>query len=278
MFNEKDLKQIDDRGSSLETVQQQIHDLIAGFPFARLEAPATRENGIRTFTEKEVHELITNFDRTAKDLRLVKFVPASGAATRMFKHLFEFREMDKSKKADPKLLDDTDFNSAGYFFRNLGKFAFYDDLKRIMARAGFTVEECLQKKDYDTILDFVLTPLGLNYGNLPKGIIKFHHYGTFARTSTGEHMVEGAHYCADRAKRVSIHLTVSPEHLSNFKNLIAYVQPYYESMYGVSYEVSFSEQKASTDTIAVDMNNEPFREKDGSLVFRPGGHGLLKQP
>jgi hypothetical protein len=275
MFTDKDLKQIADRGIPMATIEQQLLDFKNGFPFTRLHAPATRENGIRTFNEKEIHELITNFDRTAKDLKLVKFVPASGAATRMFKHLFEFMEEPASRKKDPKMMEDNDFNSVGYFFSHLNKFAFYDDLKRIMARNGLNIDECLATREYDKILTFVLGPEGLNYGNLPKGIIKFHHYGTFARTATGEHLVEGAHYCADRAKRVTVHLTVSPEHLSSFRDLIAYVQPYYESMFGVLYDISFSVQKPSTDTIAVDLDNEPFREKDGSLVFRPGGHGAL---
>jgi hypothetical protein len=275
MLNQNDLNQIAAREITLETIEKQIHDLTHGYAFAQLQAPATKESGIRTFNEKEIHELITHFDRTAKEMKLVKFVPASGAATRMFKHLFEFRENGDPGKNNAKILQDKDFNSVGYFFSHLNKFAFYDDLKRIMSRAGLNVDECIKKNDFDTVLDFILTPKGMNYGNLPKGVLKFHHYGTFARTATGEHMVEGAHYCASRTKRVSVHLTVSPEHLSNFKDLIAYVQPYYESMFGVSYDVSFSVQKPSTDTIAVDMHNEPFREKDGSLVFRPGGHGAL---
>jgi hypothetical protein len=271
MFSNNDLKQIAGLGISMKTIEQQVNDFKNGFPYTKLQAPASKGNGIRTFNEKEIHELITNFDRTAKDLKLVKFVPASGAATRMFKHLFEFREQVDTIKAS----DDTDFNSAGYFFRNLEKFAFYDDLKRIMSRTGVSIDECFKKKDYNAILDYVLTEKGLNYGNLPKGLIKFHHYGTFSRTATGEHLVEGAHYCANRLKHVKVHLTVSPEHLSNFRDLIAYVQPYYESMFGVSYEIGFSVQKPSTDTLAVDLNNEPFRKKNGSLVFRPGGHGAL---
>ena len=275
MFSQQDLQQIAARGISLETIQQQISDLTKGYPYTRLQAAATAGNGIRKFNEKEIHDLITNFERTAKDLKLVKFVPASGAATRMFKNLFEFQQTYTGTKPDPKFLDDPDFNSAGYFFSHLNKLPFYDDLKRIMSRAGANIDDCLKKGDYSTILDYLLTPKGLNYGNLPKGVLKFHHYGSFARTATGEHMVEGAHYCANRAKRVAVHLTVSPEHLSNFKDLIAYVQPYYESMFGVLYDVTFSVQKPSTDTIAVDLNNQPFREQDGSLVFRPGGHGAL---
>jgi hypothetical protein len=275
MFSHKDLKQIADRGISMETIEQQIHDFKHGYPFTRLMSPATKEKGILSLNEKEIHELITNFDRTAKDLKLVKFVPASGAATRMFKHLYEFKELPESKKHDVKILEDNDFNSTGYLFRNLDKLAFYDDIQRLMSREGMDIRECIKKGDFETILDFILTPKGLNYGNLPKGIIKFHHYGTFSRTSTGEHLVEGAHYCANRSKHVSVHLTVSPEHLSNFRDLIAYVQPYYESMFGVTYDISFSIQKPSTDTLAVGLNNEPFREKDGSLVFRPGGHGAL---
>jgi hypothetical protein len=275
MFSNNDLKQIAARQISMETIERQLNDFKNGYPFARLQAPATKGNGIRNFTEKEIHELITNFDRTAKDMKLVKFVPASGAATRMFKHLFEFREQAEKKKYDANMPEDEDFNSIGYFFSHLNKFAFYDDLRRIMSRAGENIDDCLKKKDYNTLLDYVLTPKGLNYGNLPKGLIKFHHYGTFSRTATGEHLVEGAHYCASRSKHVTVHLTVSPEHLSNFKDLIAYVQPYYESMFGVSYDISFSVQKPSTDTLAVDTDNKPFREKDGSLVFRPGGHGAL---
>jgi hypothetical protein len=240
-----------------------------------LHEAATKGNGILAFNEKEIHEYITNFERAAKDLKLVKFVPASGAATRMFKHLYEFRDISANKKEAAQILADRGFNGVGYFFEHIRKFAFYDDLKLSLQRAGHNIEELLKKGDHSTILDFLMTEKGLNYGNLPKGLIKFHHYGNFARTATGEHLVEGAHYCASRTKMVSIHLTVSPEHLANFHDLIAYVQPYYESMFGVSYEVTFSVQKASTDTIAVDMDNQPFRENDGSLVFRPGGHGAL---
>jgi hypothetical protein len=275
MFDKKDLEQIASLGMELSTIEKQITDFRHGFPFARLHAPATRDNGIRRFNEKEVSDLITNFDRTSKDLRLVKFVPASGAATRMFSHLFAFREADGNSSEAAKLVSDENFNGVGYFFRNLEKLAFYDDLKKLVARSGSNLEELRKHGDYVTILDYIMTPKGLNYGNLPKGLIKFHHYGTFSRTSTGEHLVEGAHYCADRAKNVYLHLTVSPEHVANFKDLIAYVQPYYESMFGVTYHVEFSVQKPCTDTIAVDMNNEPFRDAAGRLVFRPGGHGAL---
>ncbi len=275
MFSQNDLKQIADRGISMETIERQIHNLIQGFPYTRLHAAATKENGIKSFNEKEIHDLITNYDRASKDLKMVKFVPASGAATRMFKHLFEFMELPTEKKRDPEILHDEDFNSVGFFFRNLDRFAFYDDLKRLMSRAGLNIDTCMKNHEFDIILDYVLTAKGLNLGNMPKGMIKFHHYGNFSRTAAGEHLVEGAHYCANRSKHVNVHLTVSPEHLSGFKDLIAYVQPYYESMFGVIYDVDFSVQKPSTDTIAVDMNNQPFREKDGSLVFRPGGHGAL---
>lgn len=275
MLNKRDLEQIAKLGISPEIIEKQIDNFKTGFPFTRLHAPATLGNGIRTFNEKEVHELITNFDRSAKDLKLIKFVPSSGAATRMFKNLFEFTELMNTGKADQVLKSDQSFGSAWYFFKHLHQFAFYGDLKKIMSRAGMNLEECRQNNDLKTILDFVLTEKGLNYGNSPKGLIKFHHYGTFSRTAAGEHLVEGAHYCANRAKHVTVHFTVSPEHMGNFKDLIAYVQPYYESMFGVRYTIEFSVQKTSTDTIAVDMNNEPFREKDGTLVFRPGGHGAL---
>lgn len=275
MWSKQDLELISQKGISLETIEKQLNDFRHGFPFTRLHEPATLGNGILSFNEKEVHELITNFERTAKDLKLVKFVPASGAATRMFKHLFEFREASGNKKEQERLLQDQGFYSVSYFFKNIQKFAFYADLKKSLSQNGFDLEELLHKGDYEVILQYLLTESGLNYGNLPKGVIKFHQYGNFSRTAAGEHLVEGAQYCANRMKKVAVHLTVSPEHLSHFRDLIAYVQPYYESMFGVSYEVSFSVQKPSTDTIAVTPENEPFREKDGTLVFRPGGHGAL---
>lgn len=275
MFSKKDLFQLRERNISKETAEKQIESFRRGFPFARLSAPANRGNGINTFWEMQTHELEALYEKRSLSYRLIKFVPASGAATRMFQSLHEFRQSFDKSVPDENLFRDKGFNSAYNFFQNLGKFAFYGDLVKLMAKKGLDLEGCLAARDYDVILDHVMGEPGLNYSQMPKAVIKFHHYGAFSRTALGEHLVEAAYYCRDKNKKARVHFTVSPEHLEKFKDLLALVKPYYESRYGVKYEVEFSVQKPSTDTIAVDMNNDPFREDDGSLVFRPGGHGAL---
>jgi hypothetical protein len=194
----------------------------------------------------------------------------------MFKHLFSFREESGEEKKKPlEGFGEKDFNSTYHFFKNLDKFAFFQDLSESMEATGKSISRAIEDRDYDLILDHLLSLPGLNYGNLPKGMIKFHQYPGFSRTALGEHLVEGANYCKDAGGVVRIHFTVSPEHMEGFKALVDEVVPYYSEKFNVTYDISFSIQKPSTDTLAVDMSNEPFREEDGSLLFRPGGHGAL---
>jgi len=275
MFTKKDLEQIRDRGISIEQIEAQMDSFRKGFPFAKLKAPAIIGSGILSFSNKTAESLIDTFIYKSRNYRTLKFIPASGAATRMFKHLFEFREKFSKDMSDDQLFPEKDFNSTYFFFANLDRFAFYHELKKVMARAGIDIEKARQNRDYDVILDYLLFSQGLNYGQMPKGVLQFHDYGTFSRTSLGEHLVEAAHYCMTRDRKVPIHFTVSPEHMDKFNSLIALVRPYYENMFDIKYEIQFSVQKPSTDTIAVGMDNEPFRDADGSLVFRPGGHGAL---
>jgi hypothetical protein len=260
MLHENDLEQVKARGSDPTLVNEQIQYFIDGFPFLPLSKAATVGDGIIRLSDEEIREKVSLFDQKASegDITLLKFVPASGAATRMFKSLFAFLEEGKTDK------------SVEEFFDKLSTFAFYEDLKEVLesdhhdiATAGRTV-----------IADYFLTEKGLGYGNLPKGLLKFHAYPQRARTPLEEHLVEGALY-ANAGGRVHLHFTVSPEHRDKFEKLVVEVLPTYESRYGVKYYVSFSEQKASTDTIAVNMDNTPFREKDDSLLFRPAGHGAL---
>lgn len=275
MLTKKDLEQLNLKGISKEQIEYQLECFRKGFPFVKLIAPAVKGNGILTFSLKEMNELAEEFITRSRNYRTLKFVPASGAATRMFKHLFEFRGIYSKNLPEEKAFPDRDFNSAWYFFEHLEKFAFYNDLRKTLAKAGADLESCRKNKDYDVILDYLLTEKGMNYGQLPKGVIKFHNYGIFKRTALGEHLVEAAHYCMTRERKVPIHFTVSEEHIEKFNNLIALVGPYYENMFDIRYDIQFSIQKPSTDTIAVDLHNELFREPDGSLVFRPGGHGAL---
>jgi hypothetical protein len=275
MLTEIDLRQIELKGIPLQVIEKQLQNFRNGFPFVNLVAPATTGNGIHHFGQREAEGFARHWENHAGNLRTVKFVPASGAASRMFKHLFEFLEKWKKSKHPEDLFSDKGFNSTYHFFERLADFAFYDELNNSLLRAGYQLDECLKSRQYGLIAEFLLDSRGLDYGSLPKGLLKFHRYENFVRTPVGEHMVEGAHYCIDRNRLVSLHLTVSPEHLEKFGKLVAKVRPYYEEMLSVKFNISFSIQKPSTDTIAVNINDEPFREKDGTILFRPGGHGAL---
>ena len=252
MFLEKDFSQINELGIDLETVYQQINDFKEGFPFMQLQKAATLNDGVMKLTDEQLESFTVLYEKKVSKLVPLKFVPASGAATRMFKSLFSFLEEGKSDK------------STDQFFDKLNDFAFAEDLKKILP----------ENADNQTIVDYYLTRKGLDYGSLPKGLLKFHQYENESRTALEEHLVEGANY-ANNEGNVKLHFTVSPEHLSRFLKLLNKVVPVYEEKFNVKYDISFSEQRRSTDTIAVNMDNTPFREKDGLLLFRPAGHGAL---
>ncbi len=261
MFSKEDLNYFSEKGISPKTVEQQINNFKRGFPFVNITKAATINDGIFKLNENEIDTYIRLFEKTSEKEKMLKFVPASGAASRMFKQLFEFKDNTTAN------FDDKGFNSTYNFFQKIEKFAFYDDLKTICSKANFT-------KDYKQVLDCLLEENGLNYGNLPKGLLKFHKYENSNRTPAEEHLAEGAEYSNSQGK-VNIHFTISPEHKSDFKKHINEVKSIYENMFNVQFNIDFSIQKPSTDTIAVDLHNNPFRNLDDSILFRPGGHGAL---
>ncbi len=251
MFTEANLLQIDTYGTTLAKVEQQIQYFKNGFPFMPLNRAATIGDGIMKLSDSELDRLINLYLEKVTSLKIVKFVPASGAASRMFKSLFAALEEGKFDK------------SVDQFFERLDEFAFANELKEIA-----------QNDDKTNILNSLLTEEGLAYGSLPKGLLAFHKYKNNARTPVEEHLVEGANYANSNGK-VYLHLTVSPEHKAKFEKLIASKLGYYEQLFGLTFEIDYSEQKASTDTIAVNLDNTPFLEANGSLLFRPAGHGAL---
>ncbi|MBM3436819.1 MAG: DUF4301 family protein, partial [Bacteroidetes bacterium] len=204
------------------------------------------------------------------------FVPASGAASRMFQALFNFLEKATTPDlAKEEITKDKGFNSVSNFFSNLRKFAFYKDLQGAFMDNGDNLEERLVQKEYTIIIEWLLTEKGLNYGKLPKGLLRFHSYPNGERFSFEEHLIEAIRYGKSEGNDASIHFTVSPEHLKLFEDQVEKASKHYENLLGVKLNYSFSVQKPSTDTIAVDPDNLPFREDDGMLLFRPGGHGAL---
>lgn len=245
-LSEKDMQQIAAKGISPEKLEQQLGEFKTGFPFLKLEGPAAIGNGIVAPTPAEVEEYVKVWnDYKAEGKKIVKFVPASGAASRMFKNLFEYLETG----------EETDF------------------IKKFLAgKKDFAFAPQLEGKDGQDAVSYLLKDM--NYGNLPKGLLLFHNYEDAPRTPALEHLVEGALYASSNGE-VNIHFTVSHDHLELFKKHIAENLPKFEAKYGVKYNVSFSEQKPSTDTVAANPDGTPFRNDDGTLLFRPGGHGAL---
>lgn len=276
MFSETDLKLLKDNGISIDIIESQIERFKKGSQFLTILQPAIISCGIIQLSEKKLKSYIRKFEKKSTKLELLKFVPASGAATRMFSHLFEFKK--DYKESPEKVLDllrDRDFNSTYYFLENLDNFAFYNDLVYSIRKKGGSIDDLINDKRYGRILSALLTKKGLNYGNLPKGLIKFHKYEDFSRTSFEEHLVEGVHYCQNINKEINIHFTVSEEHKEIFINHINRKYPRFEEIFAVKYKISLSVQDPSTNTIAVTENNLPARDAEGKLIFRPGGHGAL---
>lgn len=251
MFTQEDLLQIEQQGLCKAQVERQIENFCNGFPFLKVVRAASAGDGVLVLDDEAVKSAVEQYEAATKELDVVKFVPASGAATRMFKELFEFVNDDKYTEGIERLLD------------NIEKFAFWDELSQ------YIVPDSPEEEIVEAIIK-----TGLNYGSKPKGLVTFHAYADGNRKAVEEHLVEGAMY-ARKGDSVRIHFTVSKEHQAGFEELLAERLPYYEERFGVKYDISFSVQKPSTDTIAVNPDNTPFRTDEGKLLFRPAGHGAL---
>ena len=251
MFTETDLQQIAAHGLTRETVERQIENFRRGFPFLKVVRAASPADGILMPDAEAVDAAVARYEKAAERCSVVKFVPASGAATRMFKELFAFVNEGKRGKGIDTLLE------------NIERFAFWPELKSLLPAGA----------DDKATVDAIVND-GLGYGHRPKGLVTFHAYPDGARKAVEEHLVEGAAYAASNGA-ARIHFTVSPEHIAGFRDLLEHKVPVYEKRFGIRYDISFSVQKPSTDTIAVNPDNTPFRQDDGSLLFRPAGHGAL---
>lgn len=269
MLSQDDLKQIAGKGITEAQVATQLEEFKQGFPFLKLEAAAGIGNGIAAPDGEERSKYIDAWNAyKAEGKKIVKFVPASGAASRMFKDMFAFLNGDHD---EPQ----TDFEKK--YFDNIDKFAFYDELDAAcLKNEDKGIKQLMAEGNYKAVVANMLEGKGLNYGQLPKGLLLFHKYAEGPRTPLEEHLVEGALYAASNGE-AHIHFTVSHEHRELFKAKVEEKCDAYANKYGIKYDVSFSEQKPSTDTIAANPDNTPFRNDDGSLLFRPGGHGALIQ-
>lgn len=269
MLSNEDKLFLQSKGMNEETVIAQLESFKIGFPFLKLYAAANVDNkGIIAPTNNDKEQYLAQWNEYLEgNGKVLKFVPASGAASRMFKNVFEFLDGESDTP-------DNDFMKT--FFDEIHDYAFYADLNAVcMNLYGKDIDALIADSEYKKVVSALLKDNGLNYGKLPKGLLKFHKYSDTSRTPLEEHLVEGALYAKGKEGKVNVHFTVSPEHRQLFQNLVLEKSNDYAKQFGVEYSIGFSEQKSSTDTIAVDMNNEPFRLEDGKLLFRPGGHGAL---
>lgn len=265
MLTKEDLECLDRKGISEDTFNEQLQRFQEGFPYMKVERAAVVGDGISVIEDDEKSAYLDGWKSyLAQSHDVVKFVPASGAASRMFKSLYAFLDSEGGLTDSEKT-----------FFDRISDFAFYSELNAKCKRnEGREISRLLDLDKQKTIVENLLTKKGLNYGFLPKGLLLFHNYQEAPRTPFEEHMVEGALYAKDSKGKIKLHFTVSNEHLPYFKSIFDSKNNFYAYRFGADYDVSFSVQKPSTDTIAVDMNNNPFRS-NGELLFRPGGHGAL---
>jgi len=255
------------KGITEAQIIEQLTCFKMGFPYLELQSAASIGHGIIAPDDEDLLRYLNAWDVYKQgDKTIVKFVPASGAASRMFKNLFEFLGAD---------YDAPTTNFEKEFFNHIKNFAFYDDLNDACCRNyNGTISTLVFEGNYKAVVASLLELSGLNYGSLPKGLLKFHKYSDEVRTPLEEHLVEGAMYAAGKSGNVNLHFTVSAEHRELFKVLVQQKVEEYAERLDVAFHVTFSEQKPNTDTIAADMDNQPFRD-NGKLVFRPGGHGAL---
>lgn len=262
--------QLQKKGISKDKVLQQVNTFKEGIPFVELKNAAVIGNGILRFSDEEESELIKLYNEKSKDLDILKFVPASGAASRMFKALFSFLEAyDPEKESLEEYLKRTNDKDIRILSNGLERLPFY---KRVMDSLPNDIES--EGKKVYLFVEKLLSEDGFNYGFYPKGLLPFHDYGDNAATPFEEHLKEGALYAASNGKS-SLHFTISEQHEDMFKSEFKEAGLRVSDHTGVDYKVDYSFQKSSTDTLAVNMDNTPFREEDGSVLFRPGGHGAL---
>lgn len=269
LFTDEDIAQLEEHDLSLDEAREQVDNIRTGFPYLDIKAAASLEYGIVRLGAEEEAFYMNAWQEylNSSNADIYKMVPASGAASRMFKDLYAFLEGENQEPNTPALTK---------FFDELSHFAFYEQLGRTCLRMQWkSIASLLETKNYKAIVEALLSKKGLNYGKLPKGLLLFHTYAKGACTAAEEHLIEGALYSKHADGSVKVHFTVSAEHKALFQNTLNAVLPHYEEKYGVSYQISYSEQKASTDTLALTPDGQVFRDEEGKLLFRPGGHGAL---
>ncbi|MGC9331131.1 MAG: DUF4301 family protein [Bacteroidales bacterium] len=276
MFTNKDIKFLKDKGIDPKRMEKQAKEIKAGKKYLDVNRPATPEDGIYVPNEDEINDFVKLYEENLPHIKVTKFVPASGAATRMFKRLVHLRDHYKGNMDEfIEVSSGKDFYSLKNTFENLDKFAFYPELFKRFFRRGQNIERILRKNEYDKVARMILSKRGLNYRNIPKGLVLFHKYPGHARTTFEEHLVEGKMYCCSKNNEIHIHLTIQGKFRSLYEKRFKYALKHFLDAKEVNFKLEFSEQSESTSSIALTENNKLLRDKDNLPVLRPGGHGAL---
>ena len=273
-FSKKHTEQIEAKELTVLQVEEQLEKFEKKIPFTDITEHASVVNGILQLTSETEETYIQLYEEQHEKFRIVKFTPASGAATRMFKFLYKFLETYNPKKESiNSYINKEKEPEIRLFFIGLDKFPFYDDVLKIMNK---TVIDKIKNPD-EFNRDFVqalLAEEGLNYGNYPKGLLPFHKYKNHIATPFQEHLFEATSYACQDGKAI-LHFTISKQHYDTFKATEKEILPHIAQKTGCTFEISYSFQSEKTDTIAVDLKNRPILDTEKNLEFRPGGHGAL---
>jgi len=257
LFSRRQVRELKERGISLAEAYRQYEMLKRGAYYVKLVRPCRVGDGILTIPEREYHNLLTLHDEAMAAGRMMKFVPASGAATRMFQDWYRVLAGE--------------FKDEGVFLSELEKYPFYSLLKERITAHGLEIGNLSGRQ----VAEFILTERGLNYGNLPKALIPFHRYREEIRTALEEHLIEAAMYIVDMKGVCRLHFTTPPHQWDLMASFIDQIKGIYEKKCGVVYALTLSPQSPGTDTIALGEDGQVVKDKVGQILFRPGGHGAL---
>lgn len=272
-FHPDDLSHIKNCNQSEEKIAKDLEHFKKGFPNLEIVKPATLGDGILQVDPKEKKKLIDIYKKSS--LQVLKFVPASGAASRMFKLLHQFLdEYPTSNLSFERFLEQDQFKDLKVFFDEIEHLAFYEDLVLALKGRGIDFDILSSGTRAYELSKQMLGSDGFQMANLPKGLIPFHKYPQDKLSAFEEHFYEALNY-AEKDGKARLHFTISSDHTSKFKSKVSEFQPKIEKETGVNFEVEFSFQHSSTDTVCLDSKDEIFRDEDGKILFRPAGHGAL---
>ncbi|MDP5078680.1 MAG: DUF4301 family protein [Nonlabens sp.] len=267
--------QLRDKGISIKQLEDQLARFRNGFPAINLVRAAVKGDGITLLTDAHQHDCVAHYESQRESLDIIKFVPASGAATRMFKFLHEFlRDFNPQEDSLNSYINKYKAQELFTFFIAIEKFPFYKEIKKALKSKHTDWSKYSDRDKKVFFVQEMLLESGFNYACMPKGLVPFHRYKDHAASAFEEHLFEAAIYAQSKSV-AKLHFTIAPASKQDFKAEFDRIKEIVQQKTGVTFELSFSHQQESTDTIAVDSKNNPVVLENGFLYFRPAGHGAL---